>query len=256
MNEIIAVLNSLGIPPDLSEDLTQLFLTMRHDLRTRTLERTAPGKFVETIAQTLQALDPNRSGYDISVEVEKTLSNYESRILPSIPDDSRVAIIRIARAMYCIRNKRSIAHKNTVDPNVYDLKFLYEGAQWILTELVRLGLRGEPDAARALIDQIQRPVNPIVEEIFGQPVVLSNNLSAGEEALLILYHYDPDPMDGKQLRQALNRHSSSAINTALSRLRRQRLIERHPKNDVYALTNLGRSRVIEIQNRLAERDTP
>jgi hypothetical protein len=76
-----------------------------------------------------------------------------------LPDGLRFCGSRIARAIYTLRNKRNIAHKNEIDPNTVDLGFIHQAAAWIMAELIRgatgiamqearRSYRADPDAGR------------------------------------------------------------------------------------------------------------
>ena len=118
---LIAAL-SQKLPQKLAEDLVNEFVEVRQDVATRTLGRSPSGKFVETIVQILQHLETNT--YEEHPNIEQYLKNVESR--PSTLDDGlRICGARIARGMYALRSKRNILHKGNVDPNTYDLRFLF-----------------------------------------------------------------------------------------------------------------------------------
>ena len=134
VRDILVQALSSGIDEVLARDLVDNFLAMRQDVATNTLGRAAPGKFVETVVQVLQNLETGR--YQAKPRVDDYLRKIESTT-SSVDDGLRICASRIARAMYTLRNKRNIAHKGDVDPNKYDLGFLYSAAQWIMAELIR-----------------------------------------------------------------------------------------------------------------------
>lgn len=248
VDRIATLLNAIGIPAGLAKDLVLEFLSIRDDLRTGTLGKAGPGKFVETIVQILQSLDPMRAGkYDTQVKsVEGDLKDtYESRQVNCLADETRVAMARIARAVYCLRSKRGILHKGDIDPNLVDLEFIYNAAQWILTELIRSASHLSADEARALIDDIQRPVHPSVEHIMGRALVLDGSLHTREEVILVLYDSHPNPVTRDVLSRALDRRHSDTIRKALNDLWEHRIIE---GNDVsgYILTGNGIEEAMEL----------
>src|SRR5262245_33439476 len=57
------------------------------------------------------------------------------------------------RALYTLRNKRTIAHIGVVDPNSYDLCFLLHGSQWVIAELLRVAAKISMAEAGRLIEQ-------------------------------------------------------------------------------------------------------
>jgi len=150
------------LPPNLAAYIINSFLQIKSDVTTQTLERSAPGKFVETVVQILQFLDTGQ--FDEKPKVDEYLKNLESRST-NLPDDLRTTLARVARASYTLRSKRNIAHKGGVDPNIYDLRYLYAGAQWILSELIRQILSTDMADAGKLIEFIQIPISSVVEDI-------------------------------------------------------------------------------------------
>ena len=117
---------------DLAQHLASNFIAIRRDLATRTLERSSPGKFVETFVQCLQHIATGK--YDVKPDVDGFLSQKVEN-LTQLPEGLRICAARIARSVYTLRNKRSIAHKNEIDPNTIDLSFINQGAAWIMAEL-------------------------------------------------------------------------------------------------------------------------
>lgn len=243
--DISKSIEGLGIPSKLCEDLVGFYQEIMHEVLTSNLGKSTVGKFVETIVQIFQSLDQCRAGYEMRINnVDSELSStYESRTLSGIPDDSRLAIGRIARAMYCLRNKRSIAHKNALDPNLVDLTVVLQCAKWILAELVRLATNSPSQQAKDIIEDLQRPLLPLVEEVLGKQVVLDPNLTTKQEVLIILLHnYGSGPISRKELGKATDRRSSSAVSDALTALKKQRLVE-STNSDGIILTRLGLSEV-------------
>lgn len=255
-DRVVEHLEQLGISKNLALDLVSQFEQIQRDLKIRELERAAPGKFVETIVQILQQLDPNRQDYSDNVsDVDAQLKKYESQKISALPDGSRVTICRLARAMYTMRNKRSISHKNEIDPNVYDLNLLYVSAQWILTELVRIAAQSSSDEARRIVEAIQTPVRPVVEKVLGRTVVLSTaNLSAPKEILILLYDADPEPVTRTYLERNLDdRHEVRNVRKALRTLQQKRwVVISEDQDPVVQLTSLGRRVAAELYAQVAD----
>jgi len=97
---------SAKIPSKLATDLVNSFIQLKHDVATETLEKSSPGKFVETVVQVLQYMDENK--YDESPKVDNYLKNLESQPI-NLPNNLRITLARVARASYTLRNKRSIS---------------------------------------------------------------------------------------------------------------------------------------------------
>ncbi len=250
-------LGRLGIPDALTDDLLRYFSSLVKECQTHDLEKSSIGKFVETIVQIFQALDAHRSRYDKTVtHVDKELvATYESRQVRGIGDEARVAIVRVARSMYTLRSKRSMVHKNQIDPNLFDLRYALQSAQWIMTELVRLGGTLSIENANALVEQIQRPVIPVVEVIFGRPLVL-HEVTVEEEILLVLgeLYAREDPASRYEIGRALDRRSAGAVTNGLLTLRARRLLEGDSKNG-FRLTQTGLQEARWIAERVARDQT-
>ena len=151
--------------------------------------------------------------------------------------------------MYTLRNKRNILHKGDVDPNRYDLKILFDSAQWLMAELVRNAAGTSMEQAGSLVAQIQSPVSSVVEDLGDRKLVL-HDLSAKDEVLILLRDDYPDPVPKKNLTFSMTGRHDSTIRKALKHLRDSRLIVGN--NIGYRLTRLGLNLADEIVTELAE----
>ena len=212
-----------ALPKQLADDLVAQFMEIRKDVATGTLGRGSPGKFVETVVQSLQAIE-NAGSYDSRPKMDEYLKNLEAR--PSkLPDGLRICAARLGRAMYSLRSKRNIVHKAEIDPAAYDLRLLYAGAQWTVAELLALanGIDGE-EAAR-LVGEVQLPVGELVEAIDGRKIVHAD-LTVREEVLVVLTSSHPLPISTSELMKSLDRRSASSVRNAVSALWKEKLIHR------------------------------
>jgi hypothetical protein len=230
-----------NIPADLAADLINDFVQVKSDVITGTLERSAPGKFIETAVQILQFLDTEK--YDENPKVDEYLKNLESRST-NLQEDLRITLARVARANYTLRNKRSIAHKGGVDPNIYDLRYLYSATQWIFSEIVRHILLSDMYTAGKLIESIQVPVDPLVEDFGTKRLVLKIGTTE-EELLILLLHYYPVPILQSQIRKDMDRRARTTVSNTITATYNKRLVE-GDKQQGYKLTALGYNRAIEL----------
>lgn len=230
-----------SLPPELAEDLVDTFLTMRRDVASGTLGRTAPGQFVETVVQVLQHLATG--SYDAKPNVDAFLRTADTAA-KGVDDGLRICGARIARSMYSLRSKRNIVHKGEVDPNKYDLRFLLAGAQWILAELLRgasgLSMR---DAGR-LVDKIQAPVGGMVED-FGHRRLVHGDLTIIEEVLVLLHSHFPDDTVSADIVKSLDRRSPGSVKNGIRKLWADKLLEGDPKTG-YRLTQSGVAEAIQV----------
>tara|TARA_B100000678_G_C18065727_1_gene444529 strand:+ start:77 stop:514 length:438 start_codon:yes stop_codon:yes gene_type:complete len=116
-----------------SDHLVRDFLQVRADHAASTLERGSPGKFVEGFVQALQYASSGE--YQEKPDVEGFLTRRAENT--NLPEGLRVIAPRVARAIYALRSKRSIAHKNEIDPNEADLAHIHASASWIMSEMLR-----------------------------------------------------------------------------------------------------------------------
>jgi hypothetical protein len=221
------------LPAVLALDLTDEFLELREDVATKTLGRSAAGKFVESAVQTLQWILDGR--YDSAPRVDGFLRTLESR---SPLDDGFRCAARTLRAMYSLRNKRSISHKGSVDPNSYDLRFLLSGSQWVLSEIIRSVTGLTMEEAGRLIDTVQVPVYDLVQEFAGKRLVLRSDLSAEAELLILLHGVYPEPALIRELVQWADRRNPKTVRNAIRILWARRWVEGSGTSG-YVLTRAG-----------------
>lgn len=242
---LIAALSTM-LPPSLTVELVEDFMIVRQDFSTKTLGRSSPGKFVETVVQCFQHMA--RGSHDAKPDVEDYLFRRvenESKL----PDDLRICAARIARAIYTLRNRRNIAHKGMVDPNSYDLAFLHHAASWILAELLRQASGVTMEEAGSLIAQIHVPIDEIVEDIDGVRLVHADVSIEGEIALLLRSHY-PDYVPLAAIKTSLVSRNVGTLGNKLRELVGEKVIFGNPK-DGYRLTQAGFRQAVAITQGLS-----
>jgi hypothetical protein len=228
-------------PAILAENLVDCFLQIRQDVQTGVLERAQPGKFVEYIVQVLDFLETRT--FPEKPDVDLFLRTLENRASP-LDDGLRICASRIARSTYSLRNKRNIAHIGTVDPNIYDLRYIFSAAQWIMAELVRVIGQSTMEQAGKLIEQINSPVMLLVEEIQGKRIVYGN-LSTREEILVLLHSIYPDPKTTEWIVDNLERTDSRSVGLRIRELWREKMLG-GDRDKGYVLTQPGFQEAIRI----------
>ena len=234
---LTAALASL-VGPTLARDLSADLVKIRRDCTTRTLERAALGKFVETFVQCLQYIDTG--SYDSKPSVDSYLGNSVENT--SLPDGLRLCAARVARSIYTLRNKRNIAHKNDVDANIHDLAFAHQAAAWISAELLRHATGVSMQEAGALIELVQAPVDPLVEEIEGTRIVHAD-VSIRTEVLILLHSYYPNTVPVESVIKGLSRRNAATVHKRLRDLHVQKLVHGSPESG-YRLTSPGHAAAV------------
>ena len=226
------------VGPVLAADLSADFVKIRRDCATRTLERTAPGKSVETFVQCLQYI--HAGTYEAKPSVDVYLDNTVENT--PLPDGLRICAARVARSMYTLRNKRTIAHKNDVDANTHDLVFTHQGAAWISAELLRHATGVSMQEPGALIELVQAPVGTLVEEIDGTRLVHAD-VPVRTEILILLHSYYPDTVPVESVIKGLSRRNSGTVRQRLRDLYVQKLAHGDTKSG-YRLTHAGHAAAV------------
>lgn len=239
---VLAISNLVG--KDLAKDLVSDFLKIRQDLSTKTLERSSPGKFVETLVQCLQQMESGK--FDNKPDVDAYL-NKRVEQATSLPEDLRVCAARIGRAMYTLRNKRNVAHKGLVDPNTMDLAFAHAASSWIMSEFLRQSSDLTAQRAADLIALVHAPVGTLVEEIGDTKVVLPDVSVRGELLLLLHSHY-PEPLTQQMALKSLSRRAPGTVKNRLRDLHNEKLAH-GSAGEGYRLTQSGFSEALAEINR-------
>jgi hypothetical protein len=235
---------SSNLPSDLTEDLVANFLAIRQDVLTSTLGNASPGKFVETFVQILQFLDSGK--FDAKPSVDEFLRGIESRA-SAIPDDLRICGSRTARAMYSLRSKRNVVHKGEIDPNVYDLRLVHHGAQWIIAELLRVASGVSMQEAGRLVEMVQLPAGGLVEDFEGKQIVVKA-LASREEALILLHSNYSTALTLSALTTSMDRFKPVTVRLLLKKMWTEKVVEGSPKGG-YKLTSRGFNEAIETIRR-------
>ena len=217
----------------LAAELAANLVKIRRDCATQTLERTTPGKFVETFVQCLQYVDSG--SYDQNPRVDTYLASRVENT--SLPDGLRICAARVARSMYALRNKRNIAHKNEVDVNGHDLALVHHSASWICAELLRQATGVSMEEAGSLIELVQTPVGTLVEEIDGTRLVHAD-VPVGVEVLILLHSYYPERVPVRSIVEGLSRRNPGTVRNCLRDLCKKKLTHGGAKFG-YRLTRSG-----------------
>jgi hypothetical protein len=233
------------IPNQLADDVVSEFMDIRQNVATGNIKTTASGKFIESVAQTLQYLE--RGSYDQPIRVDNYLTALESRP-SSLSDDLRICANRVAKASYTLRNKRSIAHKGKVDPNIYDNHFMGAASQWCMAELLRNVSGLSMAETGRLVEQIIAPIGALTED-FGKKRIVLVDISTRKELLLLLHSFYPKGLKLDEIKTSLDRTSQKSVSSRLSELWREKLVEKTA--DSYVLTKAGVGEATKVLKNLS-----
>lgn len=148
-----------------------------------------------------------------------------------------LALPRVAESIYTIRSKKDVAHVKTIDPNFIDASYCVSGCDWMISEIVSLLFKANPDEANELINSILKKKIPTVEEFEdGSIVILLKDLSVSQQIMLSLYHYYPRRISNVELSKYV-KSNLSYVNRLLMALENRRFI--HQTQEGFKLTKLG-----------------
>jgi hypothetical protein len=231
-----------GIPADVADALLDAYTEAKRrfhlgDLRPQEVEG---GRFSEGVFRVLEHV----CGGSVT-PLGKTLPSVD-RLLPRFenetaqPDAVRMHIPRTLRLIYDIRNKRDAAHlADGIDANRQDASLVIANMDWVLAELVRLYHGVSPDDAQSIIDDLVTKEVPAVEEIDGQPIVLTD-LQARDQALLMLYRAGAKGASLDELASWLRTTRKDNLRVRLAKLDVDKRLMLHPSTRRYHITGRGK----------------
>jgi hypothetical protein len=178
--------------------------------------------------------------------VDQLLVKFENAV--GQKDAIRIHIPRTLRLIYDIRNRRDVAHLGDgIDPNLQDASHVVSNMDWVMAELVRLYHRVSADEAQRIIEDLVTKEVPAIQEIDGQPVILTD-IKPRDQALLMLYRAGSKGIRLEDLARDLRTERKDHLRARLSALDKEKLVLLHPTGRYY-ITQKGVRHV--DQNRLA-----
>lgn len=230
------LVNRLGefLPRCLAEGLALEYGKMRRDFALRQTGNASPGRFVEAYVQALQHIEKGK--HDRKPDIDRYLRQLESKG-GTVPEGLRVCASRVLRSMYTLRSKRGIAHRNEIDPALYDLDYLVKAASWTLAELLRTCGGSDIDSVGHMIDRIRVPCDCLVEDLGDHRLVLES-MSVRQEILVLLHSYYPEPVSRSALLVSLSRRNPASVRRRLGELWQERLVE-GDSTSAFVLTDRG-----------------
>ena len=175
------------------------------------------------------------------------LPNFNERILTAWENygstyDEVYRIPRCLYAMYCIRNKRGMIHKNHIDPNKIDATILLNDAKWILAEFFRLSSTLSFEETEGIINSIMCKENSLIWDTGSVLRVLDTRMSCADKVLCLLYMRNSQT--DTELRNSVEYKNPTEFKRVLKNLHAKRMIEYAAPN--CTLSPLGIQRAEEI----------
>lgn len=152
-----------------------------------------------------------------------------------------LAIPRVARSIYTIRNKKRVAHVKTFDPNTLDGFYVLNACDWILSSFLLLYHTSDVKEVGRIIMSIVEKKIPFIQEFEdGGIVVLKPQLNFKWQLLLVLYHHNRR-VSNPELKNAIKPKYTQLLTTSLADLEKEKLIHRNKEGSI--ITKLGIQKV-------------
>jgi hypothetical protein len=161
-----------------------------------------------------------------------------------LDDKARDHFCRVLQTVYKFRNDRGVAHvSSTHIANYLDATLVVATVKWMLAEFLRLAWRRDPNEVTAIIESIMQLEHPLIHELDGKPLVLTNQLNTSEEILVLLQHSVSSSLLRTELKESIHKDQST-ISKAITRLNMNKEI-RISNTGAIVITPLGQKRVRE-----------
>ncbi len=231
------------IDPFLAEQLINSYINMQQrysagDWKPAELDG---GQFCEAVARALYQLDTGIIRNDL---LPGDISNLlRSKKAPhKLAEKDREHFCRVLQTTYKFRNDRGVAHISPIhDANLLDATLIIATVKWMFSEFLRLAWKKDRNEAVAIIESIVQLEHPLIHELDGQPLVLSDALTASEEILVLLQHSQSGSYTKGELKQYIYKDQSTVSN-AISRLKANKEVRINNAGEV-VITPLGTNRV-------------
>lgn len=201
------------------------------------------GKFCEAIVRAIYQLDSS------TLDNKSSLGEICNKLLDTkathlLNEKDRKHFCRVLQTTFNFRNDRDVAHLSWVHTaNHIDALLIVAEVKWLFADFLRLAWKSHPSEIVAAIESIVQFEHPLIHELDGKPLVLSNNLTVAQEILIQLLNSPTGSLKRSELQEYIPA-SASGISKALKSLTESRQIRRNEAGDI-AITPSGQKRVYE-----------
>jgi len=234
------------VDPTLAKQIVTSYIEMIHryhasDWKPSELDG---GQFCEVIGRALYQVDSGTIPHRLLPgDIVNELRNRS--ISHNLSYEDRHHFCQVLQTTYKFRNNRGVAHiSSTYNANHLDAMLVVANVKWMFAEFLLLVWSRDRSEVGATIESIIQLEHPLIYEVDGQPIVLSTQLNAAEEILVLLQHALNGSMTRSEIKQAI-RKDQSTISKAINRLDDERKIYFSTAGDI-RITPLGKKQVHEV----------
>jgi len=206
------------------------------------------GQFCEVVARAIYQLDTGNIAHELlpGKICDQLLDRGKQPPITHILDSNyRIHFCRVLQTIYKFRSDRGVAHiSRFYNANHLDAILVVAAVKWMFGEFLRLAWNKDPTEVVTIIETLVQLEHPLIHELDGQPLVLTDALSAAEEALVLLQHSSDGRLTKNELKQFIQKDPST-ITRAISRLETDKEIRISNDGEV-VITPLGEQRVSEV----------
>ena len=203
------------------------------------------GQFCEAMARALYQLDTRTMTTSLPGDI---IGFLRSKSPPSphliVETKHREHFCRVLQTTYKFRSDRGVAHiSDTYTANQMDARLVIANVKWMFAEFLRLAWKKDQNEIVTIIESIIQLEHPLIHELDGKPLVLTNQLTASEEALVLLQHAMSGRLTRSDLRDAIHKNQST-INKAITQLSENKEVRISDAGEI-VITYLGQKRLHE-----------
>lgn len=220
------------------------------------------GRFCEAVARAIYQIDSGNISHSKlpGAVAEYMLDTDKSGKPLSVPHTHALDVkdrnhfCKVLQTVYKFRSDRGAVHISPqYTANHLDAAMIVANVKWLFAEFLRLSWKKDRNEIAVLIEAILEFEHPLIHVLDGEPLVLSESLSAPEEVLILLRREGERGLTREHLRHFV-KASQPAVDMAIHRLVEGRQI-RMSKQEEFVITHLGAQRVLnDIMPKLSASD--
>lgn len=236
MIELVRKHLSSSLPPELVNDLLNSYVKIKDNFRKEDYREVIgkSGRFAENVFRILYFLDKGSIIKEVKEMhiIEKSIAQNND-----LNESIRILIPRITRSIiYSIRSKKDSIHIKEKIPDFIDANLNMTAANWVLAELLRETSKEKELDILKIIKELMKK-NYALMQIFEGQKVITKNLGAEKEILLILFQDVQEGMTRKEIGNALVNYAAPTITNSLKKLAKERKIHKSKSNRYYITDN-------------------
>jgi hypothetical protein len=146
------------------------------------------GHFVEFIRRII-----DKEVFGTMIDLKISLTRFNEGLLKKIEQEThadenfRIIIPRIIYSIYCLRNKKGVAHSSATLPSKVDAYYVLNSCKWVLAEIIKQQSTRNISSVDDIVDDILRHPQSVIWSKNQITRVLDIKVSAKNQVLLLLY---------------------------------------------------------------------